>query len=45
MRIIDREKIPHEYWIVDEAKVKKVALAGIEIPGVEIYEETEIASG
>jgi len=41
--IVDREKIPHEYWIVDEKKVRKVALAGIEIPGVEIRESSQIA--
>lgn len=41
--IIDPEKVPHEYWIIDEARVKKAALAGAEIPGVEVREESEIA--
>jgi len=43
VEIVDREKIPHEYWVVDEVKVRKVALAGVEIPGVVVKEETTIA--
>jgi len=34
--IVDRGKVPDEYWEIDMVKVRKVALAGIEIPGVEI---------
>ena len=40
--IVDREKIPHEYWVVDEVKVRKVALAGVEIPGVTVKEKSQM---
>lgn len=43
VEIVDREKIPHEYWIVDEVKVRKVALAGVAIPGVEVKEVSQIS--
>lgn len=47
-RVIDAKKVPAEYLIVDEPKVKKAALAlqglGELIPGVEVYEEKEIAN-
>lgn len=39
-RIVDAEKIPREYLLVDEEKVNKMIKAGIaQIPGLEIYEE------
>jgi len=42
-RIIDIEKIPREYLIPDEKKIDKVVKMGIrEIPGIEIYQETDI---
>jgi len=41
--IVDREKIPHEYWVVDEVKVRKVALAGVEIAGVEVRESRQMS--
>ncbi len=44
IEIVDRNLIPDEYWVVDEMKVKKVALAGIEIPGVKVIEKTSMAS-
>lgn len=44
IEITDRNLIPDEYWVVDEQKVKKVALAGIEIPGVKVIEKSSIAS-
>jgi hypothetical protein len=40
--IVDREKVPHEYWILDEVKVRKVALAGVTIPGVEVKEKSQM---
>lgn len=43
VEIVDREKIPHEYWVVDEVKVRRVALAGVEIPGVIVKEEKTTA--
>lgn len=39
----DESKIPDEYWVLDMVKVRKVALAGVEIPGVKIVEEMTIA--
>lgn len=41
--IVDPDKVPKEYWIIDEVKVRKVALAGVEIPGVEVRERKQIA--
>jgi hypothetical protein len=43
VKIIDSSLIPDEYWVVDEVKVKKCALAGLQIPGVIITEESQIA--
>lgn len=47
-RIIDPKKVPAEYLVVDEPKAKKAALAlgglGELIPGVEVYEEKELAN-
>lgn len=42
--IIDREKIPHEFWVVDEVKIRKVALSGINIPGVEVKEVKQMSA-
>lgn len=41
--IVNAELVPDEYWIIDEVRVKRDALAGKLIPGVEIREETQIA--
>jgi hypothetical protein len=41
--IVSPELIPDEYWVVDEVKVKKVALAGVDIPGVEVRTESQVA--
>lgn len=46
-RIVDESKIPDEYYKpreLDLQKIKKVALAGVVIPGVEVYEEPQMAS-
>ena len=42
--IIEPEKVPHEYWLIDEVRVKRAALAGAIIPGVEVREEKEMSS-
>lgn len=44
IEIVDFNLVPKEYWTLDLVKVKKVALAGIEIPGVKVIEKTSIAS-
>lgn len=42
--IIEDEKlIPREYLVVDTVKVRKVALAGVEIPGVKVVEKQIVA--
>ena len=41
--IVNAELVPDEYWIIDEVRVKRDALAGKLIPGVEVKEETRIA--
>lgn len=41
--IVNPELVPKEYWEINETKVKKVALAGVEIPGVEIREENQMS--
>ncbi len=41
--IVNAELVPDEYWIIDEVRVKRDALAGKLIPGVEVKEETQIA--
>ena len=42
--IFDLSLIPKEYWVVDEVKVRKEALAGVMIPGVKVEEQTSSAS-
>jgi len=42
--IVNPDLVPDEYWIIDEVKVRKDALAGKEIPGVEIKEESVLSS-
>lgn len=47
-RITDPNKIPCEYHTIDETKIRQVVKATegkIQIPGVEIYVEKEIAAG
>lgn len=46
-RIKDSDLIPDEYYKpreLDLVKIRKVALAGIEIPGVEVFEKPSMAS-
>lgn len=47
IRIVDEAKIPDEYYKpreLDLAKIRKVALAGVAIAGVEVYEKPQMAS-
>lgn len=44
VEIFDRESIPDIYWMIDEAKVKKVVLAGVEIPGARIITKNKASS-
>jgi uncharacterized protein YunC (DUF1805 family) len=39
VKITNPDLVPDEYWVLDEVKIRKVALAGVEIPGVEVVEE------
>jgi hypothetical protein len=42
--IVDESKIPDEYFVLDESKIKNMIRAGTrEIPGVRIYEDFEIS--
>ena len=42
--IEDESKLPREYLVPDMVKIRKVALAGVEIAGVKVVEEQSIAS-
>lgn len=47
-KVVDPEKVPREYWVIDEKKIAAVVSAtkgSLQIPGVEIYEDTVIAGG
>ncbi len=44
IEIVDESMIPKEYWALDLVKIKKVALAGVEIPGVKVIEKTSMVS-
>lgn len=47
IRITDEKAIPDEYYKpreLDMVKLKKVALAGVSIPGVEVFEKPQMAS-
>lgn len=41
--IIDREKVPHEYWDLNEVRAKKAALAGANVPGVEVRQVSQMS--
>jgi hypothetical protein len=43
VKVEDEKLIPDEYWVLDMVKVRKVALAGVEIPGVKVVEELSVA--
>lgn len=44
VHIIDAALLPREYLVPDEVAIRRAALAGIAIPGVEVKEEDEIAA-
>lgn len=39
VRITNQNLIPDQYWVIDEVKLRKDILAGIAVPGAELYEE------
>jgi hypothetical protein len=41
--IEDESKLPREYLLPDMGKIRKVALAGVAIPGVRVVEEQSVA--
>ena len=46
-RIVDEKLIPEEYYKpreLDFVKIRKVALAGVKIPGVELFESQQMMS-
>lgn len=43
VEIVDPSLVPDEYWTLDEVKIRKVALAGVEIPGVVVKEVSRMA--
>jgi len=43
VQIEDENKLPREYLLPDMVKIRKVALAGIEIPGVKVVEVQSVA--
>ena len=43
VKVIDESQIPRDYLVVDMVKVRKDALAGVSIPGVEVVEEEQMA--
>lgn len=38
-RVVDPSQVPDEYWVLDETKVGKAVRAGLDIPGVQTWEE------
>ena len=52
VRVIDKDKVPDEYWIIDMVTLRSAALnaakikgqIGEVIPGVEVYEEMGVAA-
>ena len=42
VRIIKAEEVPDEYWILDQVSIRRDALAGKSIQGVEVYEEETV---
>jgi hypothetical protein len=44
VRIVDAALLPREYLIPNEVVIRRDALGGKQIPGVEIYDEEVIAA-
>lgn len=45
VRIVDEAMIPRNYLVPDMVAIRRDALSGSQIPGVEVYEEETIAAG
>lgn len=45
VRIVDVDLIPRSYMAPDQVAIRRDALGGVAIPGVEVYEEESIAAG
>jgi len=43
-KVVDEAKVPREYLILDMVKIRKAALAGVEIPGVVVEIEKQLAN-
>ena len=42
MRITNKDLIPEKYWIIDEVLLRREVLAGVQVPGAEMYEEETV---
>jgi septal ring factor EnvC (AmiA/AmiB activator) len=42
-KIADESLVPDQYWMLDEAKIGKAVRAGIEVPGVHVWEEETLS--
>lgn len=42
VRVTDEAQIPDKYWVIDMVTLRKEALAGVVIPGAEVYEEETV---
>ena len=45
VRIVDEMALPRKYLIPDNVAIRRDALGGKEIPGVEVYDEEQVAVG
>lgn len=43
VKITNPDEVPDQYWILNEVMIRRDALAGTEIPGVQVVEENTIA--
>ena len=43
VEVEDETKVPREYMLLDMVKIRKVALAGVAIPGVRVFEKKVVA--
>lgn len=42
-KVSDEGLIPDQYWMLDEAKIGKAVRAGIDVPGVQVWEEETLS--
>lgn len=45
VRITDEAALPRQYLVPDNVAIRRDALSGIAIPGVEVYDEEQVAAG